>query len=198
MHDLAEPSRASPDRLGRTEAGDCATPVDLDLGRSLAVRLMDTTKQDVREVADEEGLRSPSSTCLRRLRHHGPTPMRRLAEQMNCEASNLTGLVDRLESRGLVERRPDPGDRRVRLLALTDEGRRVSQEAWVAVARRCPLTHPGARAAGAAGPAAPRGLAAVGSRLSGPASSTPELDARARRRVILHGEFPASSSQAAH
>jgi DNA-binding MarR family transcriptional regulator len=33
--------------------------------------------------------------------------MRRLAEQMNCEASNLTGLVDRLEIRDLVERRPE-------------------------------------------------------------------------------------------
>ncbi len=113
--------------------------LDLDLA-SLAVRLMDRTKQDVREVADDDGLSIAQLDVLRRLRHHGPTPMRRLAEQMNCEASNLTGLVDRLESRGLVERRPDPGDRRVRLLALTDEGTSLSQETWVAVARRCALT----------------------------------------------------------
>jgi DNA-binding MarR family transcriptional regulator len=65
--------------------------------------------------------------------------MRRLAEQMNCEASNLTGLVDRLEIRGLVERRPDPADRRVRLLALTHEGEAVSRQTWVAVTQRCPL-----------------------------------------------------------
>ena len=71
--------------------------VDLDLA-VLAVRLMDRTKQDIREVADEEGLSIAQLDVLRRLRHHGPTPMRRLAEQMNCEASNLTGLVDRLES----------------------------------------------------------------------------------------------------
>ena len=113
--------------------------LDLDLA-SLAVRLMDRTKQDVREVADDDGLSVAQLDVLRRLRHHGPTPMRRLAEQMNCEASNLTGLVDRLESRGLVERRPDPGDRRVRLLALTDEGTSLSQETWTAVARRCALT----------------------------------------------------------
>ncbi len=118
---------------------DAVTAVDLDLAL-LAVRIMDTTKQDVREVADGEGLSTAQLDVLRRLRHHGPTPMRRLAEQMNCEASNLTGLVDRLETGGLVERQiPTRGDRRVRLLALTDEGNlgRQPVQLWAAVARRC-------------------------------------------------------------
>ncbi|MDK1473942.1 MarR family transcriptional regulator [Streptomyces sp. 549] len=52
----------------------------------------------------------------------GPTPMRRIAEQLKCEPSNVTGIVDRLESRGLVERRPDTADRRVKLAAATDPG----------------------------------------------------------------------------
>jgi DNA-binding MarR family transcriptional regulator len=115
------------------------SPLDLDL-TSLAVRLVDRTKHNIREVADEQGLSIAQLDVLRRLHHHGPSPMRRLAEQMDCEASNLTGLVDRLEARGLVERRPDPADRRVRLLALTSEGEAVSHWTWVAVARRCPLT----------------------------------------------------------
>jgi len=123
---------------GLESANDVAV-VDLDLAL-LAIRIMDTIKQDVREVADEEGLSIAQLDVLRRLREQGATPMRRLAEQMNCEASNLTGLVDRLETRGLVERRPDPGDRRVRLLALTSDGARVSQASWVSLARRCPLT----------------------------------------------------------
>lgn len=55
-----------------------------------------------------------------------PLPMRRLAQRLKCEPSNVTGIVDRLESRGLVERRPDPGDRRVKLAAATPEGRRVA------------------------------------------------------------------------
>jgi DNA-binding MarR family transcriptional regulator len=114
------------------------SPVDLDLA-SLAVRLVDRTKHNVREVADEQGLSIAQLDVLRRLHHHGPSPMRRLAERMNCEASNLTGLVDRLEVRGLVERRPDPADRRVRLLALTHDGEAVSRQAWMAVARRSPL-----------------------------------------------------------
>ncbi|MCD9141885.1 MarR family winged helix-turn-helix transcriptional regulator [Streptomyces albireticuli] len=52
-----------------------------------------------------------------------PMPMRRIAQKLKCEPSNVTGIVDRLESRGLVERRPDPDDRRVKLAAATSEGR---------------------------------------------------------------------------
>jgi DNA-binding MarR family transcriptional regulator len=56
-----------------------------------------------------------------------PLPMRRLARQLKCEPSNVTGIVDRLEARGLVERRPDPGDRRVKVAAATAEGRKVAR-----------------------------------------------------------------------
>ncbi|MBX9395380.1 MarR family transcriptional regulator [Streptomyces sp. TRM72054] len=56
-----------------------------------------------------------------------PLPMRKLAHKLKCEPSNVTGIVDRLESRGLVERRPDPADRRVKLAAATDDGRRVAR-----------------------------------------------------------------------
>ncbi|THA33187.1 MarR family transcriptional regulator [Streptomyces sp. A1277] len=51
-----------------------------------------------------------------------PLPMRRIAQKLKCEPSNVTGIVDRLEARGLVERRPDPADRRVKLAAPTERG----------------------------------------------------------------------------
>ncbi|MFF7339097.1 MarR family winged helix-turn-helix transcriptional regulator [Streptomyces sp. NPDC008163] len=51
-----------------------------------------------------------------------PLPMRRIAQKLKCEPSNVTGIVDRLEARGLVERRPDPADRRVKLAAPTQRG----------------------------------------------------------------------------
>ncbi|MEV5276518.1 MarR family winged helix-turn-helix transcriptional regulator [Streptomyces sp. NPDC006692] len=51
-----------------------------------------------------------------------PMPMRQVAQKLKCEPSNITGIVDRLEARGLVERRPDPADRRVKLAAPTPEG----------------------------------------------------------------------------
>lgn len=53
-----------------------------------------------------------------------PAPMRDLAEMMACDASNVTGIVDGLERRGLVRRQPDPADRRVKHLVLTEEGER--------------------------------------------------------------------------
>ncbi|MGW5022874.1 MarR family winged helix-turn-helix transcriptional regulator [Streptomyces cacaoi] len=52
-----------------------------------------------------------------------PAPMRQVARRLKCEPSNITGIVDRLETRGLVERRADPADRRVKVAAATDEGR---------------------------------------------------------------------------
>ncbi|MEU4205106.1 MarR family transcriptional regulator [Streptomyces sp. NPDC045470] len=55
-------------------------------------------------------------------------PMRRIALSLKCEPSNVTGIVDRLESRGLVERRPDPADRRVKLAAPTETGRATAAQ----------------------------------------------------------------------
>ena len=52
-------------------------------------------------------------------------PMGRLAETLACDASNVTGLIDRLESRNLIARRPSAGDRRVKVLALTPAGARL-------------------------------------------------------------------------
>ena len=54
-----------------------------------------------------------------------PLPMGRLAGMLGCHASNVTGLVDRLEARGVVQRRPSADDRRIKVLALTAEGSRL-------------------------------------------------------------------------
>ncbi|HVL17004.1 MAG TPA: MarR family transcriptional regulator [Gemmatimonadales bacterium] len=54
--------------------------------------------------------------------------MRELAEQWECDASNATWIVDRLERFGLAERRPVPGDRRVRQVVLTPAGERLRAE----------------------------------------------------------------------
>jgi len=54
-----------------------------------------------------------------------PIPMGQLAETLACDASNVTGLVDRLESRGLIRRRASEEDRRVKVLELTPTGARL-------------------------------------------------------------------------
>ena len=57
-----------------------------------------------------------------------PKPMGELAKQLACDNSNVTWITDRLEERGLVERRPAPHDRRVKLLVVTERGRRLREE----------------------------------------------------------------------
>jgi MarR family transcriptional regulator, organic hydroperoxide resistance regulator len=56
-----------------------------------------------------------------------PRPMRALADALCCDASMATWLVDRLEERGLVERRTPAGDRRVKTIVLTPLGIKTRQ-----------------------------------------------------------------------
>jgi len=53
---------------------------------------------------------------------HGGVPIGSLAEALHCHGSNITGMVDRLEARGLVARQPSSTDRRVKFVALTPAG----------------------------------------------------------------------------
>ena len=50
-----------------------------------------------------------------------------LAEALHCDNSNVTGIVDRLEDRGLVERRSATHDRRVKMLVVTERGAEVRE-----------------------------------------------------------------------
>jgi DNA-binding MarR family transcriptional regulator len=68
------------------------------------------------------GLTFAQAHALRLLDPERPLPMSSLAERLFCDASNVTGIADRLESRGLVERRSAEGDRRVKALTLTAAG----------------------------------------------------------------------------
>ncbi len=83
--------------------------------------LVDQLRGRIAAVAAELGL-TPQQAIL--LRHLGrPRTMGEIAEVLACDRSNVTGLVDRLAARGLVERVSDPDDRRVKYLVLTDAGR---------------------------------------------------------------------------
>ena len=64
----------------------------------------------------------------------GPVPMRTLAEALDVSQASATGIVDRMEQRGLVERQRDESDRRVIRVGLTDAGRQLI--AGVAAERR--------------------------------------------------------------
>ncbi|MFJ6742366.1 MarR family winged helix-turn-helix transcriptional regulator [Streptomyces sp. NPDC091279] len=83
--------------------------------------------EDYEDAAGEHALTGAQARLLSLLSLE-PLPMRKLALKLKCEPSNVTGIVDRLEARGLVERRLDPADRRVKLAAATEDGRRVARE----------------------------------------------------------------------
>ncbi len=59
----------------------------------------------------------------------GPLSLSELASAVSVDAPYATLIVDSLEERGLVERRPDPADRRRKLVALTPEGKEAAQRA---------------------------------------------------------------------
>jgi len=80
-------------------------------------------KSSIIRLADENGLTIQQVMVLYRLYTKGQIIMGTLARQLHCDASNVTGMVDRLEAQGYIERRELPEDRRAKQLVLTAQGR---------------------------------------------------------------------------
>ena len=97
-------------------------PAEAELG-ALLFALVERMRATFFARLSAEQLTPPQFVMLRLLDE--PRPMSALCHDLYCDASNVTGMADRLSERGLLERRLDPKDRRVRLLALTPKGRRV-------------------------------------------------------------------------
>lgn len=76
-------------------------------------------------ICAELGLSEAQAEVLACLDAEAPTAMCRVAERIGCDPSNVTGIVGRLEARGLLERRADASDRRIRNLVLTEPGREL-------------------------------------------------------------------------
>ena len=76
----------------------------------------------VNEAMSECGLSMARTKVLRRLHEQGPTRQSVLATDFELSPHSITDIVDGLERHGLAERRPDPADRRAKLVAITDAG----------------------------------------------------------------------------
>jgi DNA-binding MarR family transcriptional regulator len=76
-------------------------------------------------VAQEFGLAPQQAIAIKHLEPGKGLTMSELAQLLHCDNSNVTGIADRLEAQGLVERRPHPSDRRVKTLVLTERGAAV-------------------------------------------------------------------------
>ena len=92
---------------------------------SLFWRIFSADKPRRLAVMTELGLSFQQSMALMQLEPGAPLPMSQLAQALQCDNSNVTGIVDRLEAAGLAERRPAERDRRVKGVALTERGESV-------------------------------------------------------------------------
>src|ERR1700730_15490703 len=109
------------------ELRPAATELQIDPGREIwglfLDPVLDLLKSHVLAHYAEHRLTSSQACLLQRLKH--PMPQREAALQLGYDPSKITALADALEAKGLVERRLDPSDRRVKTLARTAEGGRV-------------------------------------------------------------------------
>ena len=76
--------------------------------------------------------------ALRTLDPASPVAMSALADTLACDASNVTGVVDKMEARGLIARQGGEKDRRVKVLVVTEKGRQLRQDLLVRAAKAPP------------------------------------------------------------
>ena len=101
------------------------------LARRVWARMFDFLMTTAPDRARSLGRRGLTPNDSRELARHDPDDgrtMRSLAEEWECDASNATWIVDRLERLNLAERRTAPEDRRVKLVVLTAKGARIKSE----------------------------------------------------------------------
>jgi DNA-binding MarR family transcriptional regulator len=79
------------------------------------------------DICAEFDLTPMQGHTLRSLDPDRPVAMSVLADALICDASNVTGIVDKLESRGLIVRQSAENDRRIKMLAITPKGRELRQ-----------------------------------------------------------------------
>ena len=103
---------------------------DVDMGRAwqLLVKFFFAQRDRLPSFGEEFELSTAQCHVLHLVEPETPLPMGRLADALGCDASNVTGLIDQLEARGLARRRPSAEDRRVKTVQLTPAGVRVRRE----------------------------------------------------------------------
>lgn len=107
--------------MKETERRDPIFFMLLDAGRAQFARLEEALKS--------VGLSAAKYKVLSQIaKSKEPVPLRLLAEEQQCVASNVTTLVDRLETDGLVRRVDDPADRRSKRAELTELGKEKAED----------------------------------------------------------------------
>ena len=91
-------------------------------------RLVRAVYLDTSKMSRQFGLTGSQSGVLRSLFQEGSLSSASLSRRLHVTPSNITGIIDRLEKKGLVERAPKQGDRRIALINLTESGAALSKQ----------------------------------------------------------------------
>ena len=110
---------------GRKPGGDAPDPAR-EAWLLMSDLVLDESRR--RRVEDEVGMSFGRTRAIRRIARQ-PMSMSELAAKLRIERPNATVLVDDLEARGLVRRRPHPTDRRAKIVEATAKGARVARRA---------------------------------------------------------------------
>jgi DNA-binding MarR family transcriptional regulator len=94
----------------------------------LLIQLASRARHDFARIGESAyGLTAAQMQTLCLLPADAAIPMNVLSCQMSCDASNVTGIADRLETQGLLIRKDAPSDRRIKMLCLTPKGKTLRQ-----------------------------------------------------------------------
>src|SRR5258705_13957306 len=89
---------------------------------TLLLEMLVAERSRLPAIAADLGLSEAQCHVLQRLDPDSPIAMCRVAEALDCARSNVTGIVDRLHARRLVDPRPDPPRRKEKQIVLTGRG----------------------------------------------------------------------------
>jgi len=92
-------------------------------------RLMQAGELFTKELNKTYQVSSPQLHCLLALNENGPLPPSQIARHIMVKSSTVTGIIDRLEQKGLVCRLRNSPDRRVITIQLTEAGKELAQNA---------------------------------------------------------------------
>ena len=92
-------------------------------------RLVQAGELYSKELTKRYHVSQPQLSCLLALYEYGPLPLSRLAKYILVKPSTVTGIIDRLEEKGLVSRERSALDRRVINITLTESGKKLAAEA---------------------------------------------------------------------
>ena len=120
----------STDSQGNSNTMDKTFPTDHVKQIILSIRrLIQASELYSKELNKKYQVSAAQLNCILTLNEHGPLPPSQIAKHMMVKSSTVTGVVDRLETKGLAERMRNSPDRRVIIIQLTEAGKKLAANA---------------------------------------------------------------------